>query len=61
MKSHHVYQTEFVVAVFSRERELGNHPIDWAIAVTKPGSGQIAGHVLDNLVQVLFPLLSFED
>ncbi len=53
VKGHHVYQTEFVVgAVFTSERELSNRHTDWGIVVKKPGFGQIAGHVPDDLARM---------
>lgn len=58
VEGYQVYQTEFVVGtVFTCERELSNHHSNWTIIVKKPGYVQIASHVLDNLAQVLFPLL----
>ena len=59
MKGHHVYRTAFVVgAEFICEREPRNRHSDWAIAVKKPGSGEVTGHVPDDLARVLFPLLT---
>ena len=42
------------------EREQRNRHSDWAIAVKKPGSREVAGYVPDDLAQVLFPLLTSE-
>ena len=56
VKGHHIYRTHFVVgALFVCEREPGNYHSDWTIMVRKR-SGEIVGHVPDDLAQVLFPL-----
>ncbi len=54
VKGHHVYRTAFVVgAVFTCEREPSTRHSDWAVVVKKPGAGEVAGQVLDDIVQVL--------
>ena len=59
VKGHYVYQTAFIVgAEFICEREPRNRHSDCAIAVKNPGSGEVAGHVPDDLARVLFPLLT---
>ena len=59
VKGHHVYQADFVVgAGFSCERELRNPHSEWAIVVKKPESGEVVGHVPDDLARVLFPLIT---
>ena len=59
VKGHHVYRASFTVgAFFDCEQEPSNTRSSWAIVVKNPGSGEIVGHVPDNLAEVLSPILS---
>ena len=59
VKAHHIYRTVFLVGeVLICERKLSNCHCDWVIVVKKPETREVAGHVPDDLVCVLFPLLT---
>lgn len=61
VKGHHVYRSDFTVgAIFDCEQDLINTHSTWAIVVKK-STGEVVGHVPDNLAEVLSPLLESGD